>query len=212
MAEKARPKPSQTGSNDFNPGEFLPPGAASCSQEGLWGPPNPAATSPGQGWMRPRGLHLPSPPSPTGDLGKGNPTAPLIPHRDRSRGAPTAVSTAPGPPQTPRTPVSWLVTCAAGTGAQQGRRQSPARPAVPRAGRTQRAQTWLSVLPKVWGVLGARGLAFSRQGAEPKNAEPVCQARGRFGSRLAAGSISSCSVAAVPRSGATRFSVPGLGR
>lgn len=118
VAEKARPKPSQTGSNDFNPGEFLPPEAASCSQAGLGGPPNLAATSPGQGWMRPRGLHLLSPPSPTAELGRGNPTAPPIPHRDRSRGAPTAVATAPGSPQTPRTPISRLVTCAAGTGAQ----------------------------------------------------------------------------------------------
>lgn len=75
VAEKARPKPSQTGSNDFNPGEFLPPEAASCSQAGLGGPPNPAATSPGQGDVSPRTAPA-EPTQPHSRAGEGEPHCP----------------------------------------------------------------------------------------------------------------------------------------
>lgn len=103
------------------------------------------------------------------------------------------------------TPGLLLFTYAAWPVATRGKRQSPPGPGVPRVGRTHRPQTWLSLLPKVWELLGARGLAVPRQGASPRKAEHVCQACGQFGSRLAAGPISSCSIPSLPCSGAKRF-------
>ena len=152
----------------------------------------------------------PAEPGGLGGVHGGSPAAPLSLHPGRSRCAPTAVATALGPPQTLGTRCSSLFTCAAWPVALRGKRQSPPRPAVLRVGRTHRPETWLSLLPKVWGLLRARGLAFPRQDASPRKAEPVCQARGQFGSRLAAGPISSCSIPSLPRSSAKRFSVPGL--
>lgn len=119
-------------------------------------------------------------------------------HPGRSRCAPTAVATAPDPPPSPRHPVLVaLYLCRlAGSCGWEGAEPS----------QCCHAEGWPDPQPsdaafsavQSLGIVRASGLASPRQGAAPRRAEPLRQARGRFGSRLAAGPLSSCTLSPFP--------------